>query len=178
MKIVKITDASQIPSECTDTPIAELIEYQNLGKELHTCHSAHLLIGMCMDNRKQLRIPENFAYILRTGGANLRNSEFKVSYAIAIGEVKHIALIAHNNCGMVNLASKKAQFIQGLCKNAGWSRERAEEHFMNYAPMFEIDNEAEFVVAEAKRLADKYPGIMVVPLYYSLDDNLLSLILD
>ncbi|AGG06605.1 hypothetical protein cbdbA1045 [Dehalococcoides mccartyi CBDB1] len=49
---------------------------------------------------------------------------------------------------------------------------------MNYAPMFEIDNEAEFVVAEAKRLADKYPGIMVVPLYYSLDDNLLSLILD
>ena len=34
---------------------------------------------MCMDNRKQLRLPDNFAYILRTGGGNIRYSEFKIS---------------------------------------------------------------------------------------------------
>ena len=40
---------------------------------------------MCMDNRKHLHIPDNFAFIIRSGGANLRYSEFKVSYAIAVG---------------------------------------------------------------------------------------------
>ncbi len=60
-----------------------------------------------MDNRKQLNIPNNFAYILRTGGGNLRYSEFKISYAIAVGGVKALALIGHNRCGMVNLMNKR-----------------------------------------------------------------------
>ncbi|HEX9063389.1 MAG TPA: carbonic anhydrase, partial [Clostridia bacterium] len=144
MQIEKIVFKKQIPSIYENTPINKLICYHNLGEEFVACNSAELLIGMCMDNRKQLRIPENFAYIIRTGGANLRYSEFKVSYAIAIGNIKYIALIAHNNCGMVNLISKRDQFVEGLCRNAGWDRERAEEHFMNYAPMFEIDNEVDF----------------------------------
>ena len=31
-----------------------------------------LLIGMCMDSRKSLRIPNDFAFVLRTAGANMR----------------------------------------------------------------------------------------------------------
>ena len=46
-----------------------------------------LLVGMCMDNRRHVYIPDNFAFIIRSGGANLRCSEFKVSYAIAVGQV-------------------------------------------------------------------------------------------
>lgn len=126
-----------------------------------------------MDNRKFLHIPENFAYILRSGGANLRYSEFKVSYAIAIGKVRHIALLAHNNCGMVNLFAKKDFFVNGLVEAAGWEKEWAEEHFMHFSPMFEIGNEIDFVLSEAKRLRLRYPKIMVAPLYYSVDDNLL-----
>ncbi len=173
----KISSDNQIPTEYSGTPVGDLIRYQNLGAEFKSYDSARLLIGMCMDNRKLLRIPENFAYIIRTGGANLRYSEFKVSYAIAIGNVRHIALIAHDNCGMVNLVSKKDRFIEGLCKNADWDRQRAEEHFMNYAPMFEIDNEIEFAANEAKRLARKYPGIMIAPLFYTIGDNKLSVII-
>ncbi|MCX7711131.1 MAG: carbonic anhydrase [Clostridia bacterium] len=176
VQLKKIKEEKQIPLEYRDTPIGELIRYQNLMGDFKTYDSAQLLVGMCMDNRKQLRIPENFAYIIRTGGANLRYSEFKVSYAIAIGNVGHIAIIAHDNCGMVNLVSKREQFIEGLSKNAGWERQRAEEHFMNYAPMFEIDNELDFVAREAKRLEEKYPGVMVAPLLYTIDDNMLSII--
>jgi carbonic anhydrase len=178
VQIIKIKSEKQIPSSYVDTPIFELIAYQNFGANLKVYNCAELLIGMCMDNRKQLRIPENFAYIIRTGGANLRYSEFKVSYAIAIGNIKHIALIAHNNCGMVNLVSQRERFVEGLCKNAGWDKERAEEHFMNYAPMFEIDNEVDFVVKESNRLAEKYPGVMVVPLLYSIEDNMLNVIVE
>lgn len=176
MKIIKVTDIDQIPDNLINTPIGDLIKFQNLKKERENYEYAKLLIAMCMDNRKQLRIPENFAYIIRTGGANLRYSEFKVSYAIAIGGIKHIALIAHNKCGMVNLVSKREEFINGLVKNAGWDRARSEEHFMNYAPMFEIDNEIEFVINESKRLSSKYTGILVTPLFYNVDDNMISLI--
>ena len=176
MKIIKVKTEDDIPEAIKNTPIAALLRYHNMNAPAKTYESAQILVGMCMDNRKNLRIPDNFAYIIRTGGGNLRYSEFKVSYAIAIGGVKAIALIAHNQCGMVNLISQRENFINGLVKNANWDRQRAEEHFMNYAPMFEIDNETEFVLQESKRLADKYTGIMVTPLYYHIEDNMLSLI--
>lgn len=98
-----------------------------------------------MDNRKHLHIPDNFAFIIRSGGANSSYSEFKVSYAIAVGQVSHVALIGHNNCGMVNLVSRQNEFINGLVETAGWEKEKAEEHFKHFAPMFEIGNETVFI---------------------------------
>jgi carbonic anhydrase len=172
-RLFPIDQVSQIPPQWRDTPIGLLVQYQNLDRPFDTYNRAALLIGMCMDNRKTLRIPDNFAYILRSGGANLRYSEFKVSYAIAVGRIKSIALIAHNNCGMVNLISKKQAFIEGLVEAAGWDRERAEEHFMHYGPMYEVGNETDFVLSEAKRLRLRYPTIQVAPLYYRVDANML-----
>lgn len=144
-----------------------------MQRPLDRFDKAQLLIGMCMDNRKQLLIPDNFAYILRTGGGNLRFSEFKVSYAVGVGEVTNIALIGHNHCGMVNLMAKKQDFIEGLVKNAGWDHEKAENHFLNYVTMFEIGNEIDFVMSEAYRLRLRYPNVQVAPLFYRLEDNLL-----
>lgn len=43
--------------------------------------------------------------------------------------------------------------------------------------MFEIDNEVVFAAEEAERLSKKYSGVLFVPLYYTIEDNLLSLIL-
>ena len=129
-----------------------------------------------MDHRKRLRIPANFAYIIRTGGANLRYNEFQVSYALAVGGVDSIALIGHNNCGMVNLIAKKEQFVSGLIEKAGWQRNLAEDHFLHFAPMFEIGNEVDFVMNEANRLRLRYPGILVAPMIYRVEDNLLYLI--
>ena len=162
--------------EYRETPIGYLLEYHNLQHPFETYSRAQLLIGMCMDNRKHLHIPDNFSYIIRAGGANLRHSEFKVSYAIAVGGVKCIALIGHTQCGMVNLIQRKELFIQGLVENGGWRSEAAEEHFMQFAPMFEIGNEIDFVLSEAKRLRWRYPKILIAPLLYRVEDNLLYLI--
>lgn len=175
-KLIKVLDERDIPSQYINTPIEKLLQYHNLGREFEKYVKAELLIGMCMDNRKQLKIPNNFSYILRTGGGNLRYSEFKVSYAVAIGGVKTLALIGHNNCGMVNLMSKKDNFIKGLVENAGWNEKQAEEHFTSFAPMFEIENEIDFLLSETKRLNEKYPKISVIPLFYNIEDNLLYLI--
>jgi len=175
-RIIPVGSSGDIFPEYKNTPIGLLLEYHNFGRSMDTYLKAQILIGMCMDNRKHLRIPENFAYIIRSGGANLRYSEFKVSYAIAVGGVTAIALIAHNQCGMVNLMARRDLFIRGLVDNAGWDEQWAEEHFMHFAPMFEIGNEVDFVLREARRLRLRYPKIKVAPLFYRIEDNLLYLI--
>ena len=175
-KLISINSIEDILPTYRNTPIGLLLEYHNLNRSFDTYEKARLLVGMCMDNRKHLHIPDNFSFILRSGGANLRYSEFKVSYAIAVGQVSHIALIAHSHCGMVNLAARRTEFINGLVENAGWDKVKAEEHFMHFAPMFEIGNETDFTLSETRRLRLRYPKITIAPLYYRVEDNRLYFI--
>jgi len=42
--------------------------------------------------------------------------------------------------------------------------------------MFEIGNEVDFIVSEVQRLRLRYPGILIAPLLYKVEDNLLYLI--
>lgn len=175
-RLITVASKEDILPQYRQTPIGLLLEYHNLGRKLDVYANANLLIGMCMDNRKHLHIPDNFAFIIRTGGANLRYSEFKVSYAIAVGGVRCIALIGHTQCGMVNLIARKEQFVHGLVKAAGWQEQSAEEHFFHFAPMFEIGNEVDFILSEVKRLRLRYPKIVIAPLLYRVEDNQLYLI--
>jgi carbonic anhydrase len=170
-RLIDITTPDRIFPEYRHTPIGQLLEYHNFDRSFDEFVNAQLLIGLCMDNRIRLRIPLNFAFVIRSGGGNLRYSEFKVSFAIAIGNVRHIVLIGHNNCGMVNLIARKNQFVEGLMDKAGWERERAEEHFMHFAPIFEIGNSVDFLISEAQRLRLRYPKITVAPLFYKVEDN-------
>lgn len=175
-RLIVINSASDIPSKYQNTPIGRLAEYQNHLRPHDTYSSAQILVGMCMDNRKALDVPENFAYILRTGGANMRASGFKISYAISVGGVRHIAIAGHNHCGMVNLMQRKEAFIKGLVEGAGWDREKAENHFLNLVPMFEIGNEIDFVLSEVRRLRAEYPKITIAPLIYRIESNNLCFI--
>lgn len=175
-RLVEILNTDHIFPKYQNTPIGKLLEYHNLERKHENYDSAQLLIGMCMDNRKKLNIPDNFAYVIRSGGANLRYSEFKVSYAIAVGNIRYIALIGHNNCGMVDLISRKDLFVNGLVENAGWNKEMAEDHFRHFAPMFEIGNEIDFILNETHRLRFRYPKIIITPLMYLVEDNKLYLL--
>lgn len=175
-RLIPVESENDILPEYRNTPIGLLLEYHNLDRSFQQYQKAQLLIGMCMDNRKHLHIPDNFAFIIRSGGANLRYSEFKVSFAIAIGQVKHIALIGHNHCGMVNLISRKDQFIEGLVENAGWGKEQAEEHFLHFMPMHEIGSEIDFILSETKRLRFRYPNVQIAPMLYLVENNQLYFI--
>jgi carbonic anhydrase len=174
--LIEIRSEQQIPGLYRNSPPGLLLRYHNLNQPFLRYENAEVLIGMCMDNRNQLRIPDNFAFIIRSGGGNLRNSEFKVSFAIAVGQVRHIVLIAHNDCGMVNLASKKEQYISGMTTNGGWSAQQAEEYFCQHAPLFEIGNESDFVIQEVKRLRNRFPKVSVTPMFFRIEDKQLYLI--
>lgn len=173
--------AQIIPVNCRDdilpayraTPVGLLLEYHNLGRAVGAAPAPQLLIGMCMDSRKSLRIPNNFAFVLRTAGANMRDNEFRISYAIAVGGVRTIVLIAHTDCAMARLDQRRHQFINGLIDAAGWDEARAAKHFEDSAPKFGIHDEVEFVLRETERLRTIYPPITVVPLLYRVEDDLL-----
>lgn len=174
-KLKSILSEKDIPEHLLNTPVAELLKYHNLSTSFKEYEIAQIAIVMCMDNRKQLHIPNRFAYILRTAGGRITGNEFKLSFIIGFGDIRHVALIAHTNCGMVHLASKKEKIIEGLVKNAGWTKEQAENHFNSFAPFFEIENEVDFIVSESKRLKEKYPNIVFVPMIYKVEDNKLYL---
>lgn len=178
--LIEIKSVEDILPEYRNTPIGDLLEYHNLNKTFSDYSTAKLLIGMCIDNRKNLLLPDNFAFVIRAGGANLNRSEFKLSYAIAVGGVQYIALIGHNHCGMINLASRKEQFVNGLVQAAGWTQQQAEDHFMQFAPIFEVgkkeDDEEKFILSETKRLRKLYPKIKIAPMLYLVEDNKLYLI--
>jgi carbonic anhydrase len=175
-RLIAVDTEADIPQVYRGTPIGAMLEYHDLDRPYESYTTAQLLIGMCMDNRKHLHIPDNFAYIIRAGGANLRYSEFKVSYAIGVGNVRCIALVGHDQCGMMNLVARKDLFVQGLVEGAGWTAQAAEEHFNTFAPMFEINNEVDFVLSEVQRLRMRYPAILVAPMLYRMEDNRLYLI--
>jgi len=137
-----------------------------------------MLVSMCMDHRKGLTIPGEFAYVLRSAGGNLRDSEFEVSYAVAVGGVDTVALLAHTDCGMAHVTSKHAAFVDGLIARGGWSREEAERHFADAASRYEIGDPAAFAVDEARRLRSRYPRLRVAPFLYAVEDDRLAQIIE
>ena len=173
-KLVPVGSRCDIFEEYRETPIADLLAFHNLGVPHRHYTRAQLLVGMCMDHRLRLRVPRNFAYVLRTGGANFRGLEFQISFAIAVGGVRAVCLIGHDECGMAGLASRRESFVEGLMENAGWQREAAEKHFDALAARFETSDSAEFVLSEAERLRRQYPEMLVAPLLYSLGDGALN----
>ena len=176
-ELIAVRSTVDVPRAYRDTPIARLLQYHNLRyAAIEPYRSAQLLIGMCMDNRNTLRIPDRFAFTIRTAGGNLRDNEFRIAFAIAVGGVTALALIGHTDCGMSNLVSRRDEFIRGMTERAGWDAERAAEFFDHNAPRFEIGDEAEFIVREARRIRPLYPSLLVAPLLYDVEDEKLYLV--
>ena len=164
-----------LPAYC-GTAIADLFAYHNLGARHARYVRAALLVGMCMDHRKRLRIPENFAYVMRAAGANFRGLAFQMSFAVAVGGARAIAVIGHDQCGMSGLEARRDAFIAGLVDSAGWEPSVARQHFDEFAPQFEIGDAAEFTCVQARHLRQQYPRLTVAPLLYQLDDSMLYVI--
>lgn len=179
VKLIPVQKPDQILPKYRNTPIERLFLYHNLREKLPpTSVHAELLIGMCMDNRKDLIIPNEFAYIIRGAGANLHGSEFEISYAIAVGGVSTIALLAHTDCGMSHVSEKRDSFIRGLVERAGYDLGNAARQFDKYADLYQIGDPIKFILAETARLQGLYPKILIAPLLYKVEDDQLEQIVE
>ncbi len=175
--LIKVNSIDDILPEYKNTPIELLLEYHNLNKVFSKHDEAKIMIAMCADFRVNLWIPENFAFLFRTGGTNLFYQEFQVSYTIGVGGITHIALITNDDCKMESLEKEKERFIKGMVENAGWKAENAKTHFEGLAPFFDVGNSVDFVLSETERLKKRYPKVRIVPLHYDIKTKMLSQII-
>jgi carbonic anhydrase len=175
LSLVPVDTTSDILPVYRGTPVERLLRYHNLGEPLPpSTGQAEILVGMCMDHRKDLRLPNEFAYVLRAAGGNLRGSEFEISYAVGVGRVSTIVLLAHTDCGMAHVTAKRDIFVRGLVEWGGCNEEEASRHFAKYATSYEIGDPLPFVVSEAARLQSYYPRLLVAPLLYAVEDDRLT----
>jgi len=154
------------------TPVEDLLAYHNLGADFRDHPKPELLIGTCMDYRVAFRLPKDFAFIIRAGGANTHGLEFHISAAVANG-VKTICVIGHDQCAMCGVSSRKDSIVAGLVEHGGWEASTATSHFDECAPNADIKNLENFVRSEVKRLSKRYPSVLVAPLLYSVQNRLL-----
>jgi len=172
--MLKLIDKNEkIPNEYLNTPIKTLLEYHNFGKPFLEHSKPELLIGTCMDYRINLRIPPNYAFIIRNAGASLRYNEFQIAFALSVGGCKAIAVIGHTDCGMVNLSEKRSEFIEKMIKKFNYDKLAIEKYFDLHFPNNAIENEIAFTKKQADELKQKYPNIPIIALVYEVKDNLL-----
>ncbi len=177
--LIPVESAEAILPQYRTTPIEALLRYHNLGEPLPpTTIKAHMLIGTCMDHREDFRVPNEFAYMIRTAGGNVIGHEFAISYAIAVGGVATIALFAHTDCGMSQVTKKREAFIAGLTARAGSSEAEASRQFEKYASAYEIGESVSFVLSEVARLKPLYPKILIAPLLYQVENDCIVQILE
>ncbi len=176
-RLYEVAGNAQIPLIIRQTPINALLKSQNLLEVDETpSERADLIIGMCIDFRKQLHLPKNCAYIIRNAGANMKDSEFGLALAVSSG-INYMALITHNKCLMSDPFAQQQNVLDAL-DTCGWSADRSRTFFDEQATARGISDPVQFALTEAERLETMFSGLNVVPLLYCVDDDRLYLIKD
>lgn len=168
-----VTQEADILPVYQQTPVADLLRIHNLDYPRRIYTRPALLIATCMDYRIQLRLPDKFAFVLRVAGANLYHREFDLACALALAELRHVCLIGHTQCAMVDLTAKRPTFIAGLARVGGWDPTEAGAYFKSQIAHFQVADIGGFVYQQALRLRTRYPGVLIAPLLLRLEDGLL-----
>jgi len=175
-RLVAITKESEIPDAFKNTPIEVLLKSNNLGKiDIAPSETPELLIGMCIDYRKSLYLPRDWAYVIRREGANMLGAEFALALGTSMG-IKYMALIGHDRCAMSRPQNNRDNFIRCLTEEHGWNSDLATRFFEDHIRSHEIGNEISFMIEESNRLQRTFKGLTIVPMLYRLDDNKLYLL--
>jgi carbonic anhydrase len=178
-ELIPVQAAERILPQYRNTPVERLLRYHNLREpQPPTTIQAEILIGTCIDHREELIVPNEFAYVIRTAGGNLRNHEFQISYVIAAAKVTTLALLVHTDCGMSHVTKKRETFISGLVERGGCTLEEATRQFEEHASVYEIGDPVTFVLTETARIRRLYPKILVAPILYQVEDDKLVQILE
>lgn len=161
-----IKDSDDIPQRWRGTPIEEFIGAHNFDKPIEGGGNPRLLIVSCIEYRFSPQIPHTFAYVMRTAGGSLRNLDFPLAYILAKG-VRHVALVAHNDCGMTKVPLFKPNLINALVEQ-GWDEDRAKNLIESQSDAYFMPDEIDGLKNEYEQLRDKFNSIEIAPLFVSI----------
>ncbi len=148
-----------------DAAIRTLLASHNDGADVSASPGPHLTIVTCMDFRIHLRLPENFAFVLRTGGANPRPVEPYLAFSVARPGIHAVALIGHTDCAMVR---PDPDVVNDLP-----IEEEQKRLYRGEIAGLAIADAPAFTRREASRLEGRL-GLPVVPLLYRVEDHKLE----
>ncbi len=171
LKLAPVRTLSDLRPEYQQTPIADLFRYHGEGAPGRSYARPPLVLLTCMDWRITVRVPESFAYVLRTAGANVESVLFNIDYAVAVLGVEAIALVGHDDCAMTAVHEHRRAFESGLVREQGWSAEKAAQAFESGASWFGLESAMAGVWSSAEALRKRYPKRLVAPLYYQVKEG-------
>ena len=145
-----------------DTAIKTLLASHNDDAVFPAFDGPRLAIVTCMDFRIRLRLPENFAFVLRTGGANPRPVEPYLAFSVARTGIHALALIGHTDCAMVE---PNPYVVNDLP-----AQEEQKRLYRSEIAALAIADAPSFTRREASRLEGRL-GLPVVPLLYRVEDH-------
>jgi SulP family sulfate permease len=175
-RLIAVNSEVDIPRQFDRTPIKNLLKAQNFYEVSDESEeAANLIVGMCIDYRKQLHLPRNCAYIIREPGANMKDNEFSIALALSSG-IRYMALIVHNKCLMSNVQEKADVFQEVLVRDHQWDPEQARSIFDDRVSDRSIGDPIDFALEESKRLMGLFGKLTVVPLLYDVDTDRIFLI--
>ena len=168
-----VTSPEDVCEQYRGTPIEALLLAQNLGQDLECPRAPDLIIATCIDPRIDLRVPIGRAYVIRTAGVNLKNhAVFPFAYLTAVLGIRHVALIAHDDCAMVGLCARRQEFIERLAERPGCHGPSAGMFFDRYADFWNVPDAIAVVRNHAPDIVHRCGGAVVVaPLLYTVCDG-------
>jgi SulP family sulfate permease len=175
-RLIKVNSMADIPARFHNTPISDLLRAQNMydiGYEISP--GPILIIGMCIDHRKQLHLPKNGAYIIRSPGANMKDQEFSIALALSAG-ITYMALLVHNKCLMSKPQERKELLKRILVQEHAWDGDYVDKAFDEFVSSKQIGDPISFGTHEAARLQNLFKGLTVVPLLYDIYSDKLFII--
>lgn len=143
-------------------PIEILLQSHNQGQFFPPFDRPVLAVVTCMDFRIQLHMPENFAFVLRTGGANPAPVEPYLAFSVARMGIGAIALIGHTDCAM--------QYPDPYVLNHLPTNEHHIQHYRAQIAALAIGEVEPFTRRQARKLTARL-GLPVVPLLYRVEDH-------
>lgn len=166
-----VTTPDDVLGPYRGTPIESLLLAQNLGVEFEFSGEPQLVVATCIDPRIDLRLPPGSAFIIRTAGVNLKDEAlFQFGFLTSVMGLRHVALIAHEDCAMTRLHDKRQTFVDRLVERTGCDARSAELYFDDHVDFWNVPDAITVVRDHAENIR-RGGGVVVAPLFYSLREG-------
>ena len=142
-----------------------LLSSHNDGELYPSFELPQLAIVTCMDFRINLRLPDRFAFVLRTGGANVRPIESYLAFSVARTGIHAIAIIGHTDCAM----EKPDPYLVDALPTT----DKMRAHYRSQIAFLAIRDARAYTLEQTERL-EAHMGLPIIPLLYRVEDHQLE----
>lgn len=175
---VPVRSEADVLDEYRGTPIEQLLINHNVRPVIDPQGTPQLVVATCMDHRVNLKMPVSFAMLIRTAGTNVDPLVFNVLAAMAVRDIRTVAVIGHSDCAMLDVERHRDKFVATATSVCTMTEEEANRLFERGASRFGFEDYHEQVLAQCEYLQKTIPGALVAPLVFDVATGELSQLIE